>query len=114
MSDDQLKFLALLQQPPARFTIEQAAWTLNFQIYEILTLVTLRLLKPIGNPKPNSTKFFIAQDILDLAKDRTWLIRATNALYQYRFNRNNQQKAQRSAVPMPGLVHLPQGRNTGY
>ena len=95
MSDDQRQFLSLLGQPPARFTVEQTAIVLNFQDYEILALVTLRILKPIGSPAKNATKFFIALDVLDLAKDKTWLTKATNALYQLRNKKNNLQKSRR-------------------
>ena len=95
MSDDQRQFLSLLGQPPARFTVEQTAIVLNFQDYEILALVTLRILKPIGSPVKNATKFFIALDVLDLAKDKAWLTKATNALYQLRFKKNNLQKSRR-------------------
>ena len=92
MSDDQRQFLLLLRQPPARFTVEQTAWALNFQPYEILVLVTLRHLKPIGSPAANATKLFMAQEILELARDKAWLTRATNALYQHRFKKNRHQK----------------------
>jgi len=73
MNDDQRQFLSLLRQPLARLTVEQTAWALNFQHYEIGTLVTLRHLKPIGNPAPNAPKHFHAKDILELAGNKTWL-----------------------------------------
>ena len=38
-----------------------------------------RLLKPLGNPPPNSVKFFAASELLEHIEDRTWLARVTNA-----------------------------------
>ena len=101
MSDDQRQFLLLLRQPPARFTAEQTAWALNFQPYEIQTLVTVRLLKPIGSPAPNATKHFHAKEILELAGDKTWLTKATNALYQHRFKKNSRQKSCQNGLVVP-------------
>jgi len=109
MSEDQQRFLALLRQPQARFTVEQTAWALNFQPYEILVLVTLRLLRPLGSPPaPNAMKYFPALKILDLAKDEAWLLKATNALYNHRFKKNRLQKARRMNPSQTELFSPPE------
>ena len=82
MSDDQHRFLMLLGRPPARWTVEQTAWALNCQPHDVPTLVAAKLLKPLGNPPPNSVKFFAPLEVLELIKDRTWLAKVTNALHQ--------------------------------
>ena len=46
-------------------------------------LVAARLLKPLGNPPPNSVKFFAMLELLEQSKDRTWLAKVTNALNQH-------------------------------
>ncbi len=92
MSDDQHRFLALLGQPPARLTAEQAAWVLNCQAYDVAILVMARLLKPLGSPAPNSVKFFATADILELAKDRTWLAKLTNTVAQHWREKNLRKK----------------------
>jgi hypothetical protein len=46
-------------------------------------LVAARLLKPLGNPQPNSVKYFAAVEVLELAKDRAWLARMTNDVNQH-------------------------------
>jgi hypothetical protein len=46
-------------------------------------LVAARLLKPLGNPPPNSVKFFAASDVLDQTKDRAWLAKVTQTLIQH-------------------------------
>src|SRR5208283_164358 len=43
---------------PARLDATQAAWYLGFEPHEIPRLVTAGLLKPLGHPARNSTKFF--------------------------------------------------------
>ena len=83
MRDEQQRFLTLLGQLPARLTAEQAAWVLNCQAHDVPVLVAARLLKPLGNPPPNSVKFFAALELLEQAKDRTWLAKVTNALNQH-------------------------------
>ncbi|HTB84138.1 MAG TPA: hypothetical protein VK742_10835 [Candidatus Sulfotelmatobacter sp.] len=83
MKEEQNQFLRLLGQSPARLTAEQVAWVLNCQPHDIPVLVATRLLKPLGNPQPNSVKYFAALEVLELVKDRAWLVRMTNALNQH-------------------------------
>jgi hypothetical protein len=80
MKDDQLRFLAVLGQLPARLTAEQAGWVLNCQSHDIPALVNARLLKPLGNPSTNGTKYFATADLLETAKDRSWLVKMTTAI----------------------------------
>jgi hypothetical protein len=97
MRDDQHRFLALLGQLPARLTAEQAAWVLNCQVHDIPALVAARLLKPLGNPPPNGIKFFGTVDLLELIKDRAWLVKVTNAVNQH-WHRQNAQRKGRPAI----------------
>jgi hypothetical protein len=83
MKEDQYRFLTLLGQLPARLTAEQAAWVLNCQARDIPILVAARLLKPLGNPPPNSVKYFATLEVVELGKERTWLAKVTNALNQH-------------------------------
>jgi hypothetical protein len=73
---------------PAHLTAEQVAWVLNCQAHDVPVLVAARLLKPLGNPPPNSVKFFAASELLEQVKDRTWLAKVTNALNQHWQKRN--------------------------
>ena len=88
MREDQHRFLVLLGQLPARLTAEQAAWAINCQPHDVPILVAARLLKPLGNPRPNTVKYFAANEVLELSKDRTWLAKVTNALNQHWQNKN--------------------------
>lgn len=93
MKEDQHRFLSLLGQLPVRLTAEQAAWALNCQPHDIPALMTARLLKPLGNPAQNGIKFFATADVLELAKDRSWLARMTNTICQHWQRKNAHQKA---------------------
>jgi hypothetical protein len=92
MRDDQHQFLLLLGQLPARLTVEQAAWVLNCQPHDVPVLVSSRLLKPLGNPPPNGIKFFAAEDLLELTKDRAWLVKVTTAINQHWHKQNANKK----------------------
>jgi hypothetical protein len=80
MKDDQHRFLSLLGQLPVRLTAEQAGWVLNCQPHDIPALIHARLLKPLGNPAVNGTKYFATADLLETAKDRAWLVKMTTAI----------------------------------
>ena len=92
MKDDQLRFLAILGQLPARLTAEQAGWVLNCQPHDIPALVNARLLKPLGNPAQNGAKFFCTADILETLKDRSWLTKVTNTINQHWQRQNGRKK----------------------
>lgn len=91
MKEDQNQFLRLLGQIPARLTAEQTAWVLNCQPHDIPLLVSAKLLKPLGNPAPNGVKYFAALEVKELATDRTWLSKVTNAINQH-WQRKNAKK----------------------
>ena len=92
MREDQHQFLALVGQPPARLSVEQAAWMLGCQTHDMPILISSKLLKPLGNPAPNAIKFFATADVLDLVKDRSWLAKITNIIGQHWHKRNMRQK----------------------
>ena len=92
MKDDQHRFLSLSGQLPARLTVEQVAWMLNCQPHDIAALLAARLLKPLGNPPANGIKFFSTDDVLEHIKDRSWLIKVTNAIIQHWQRQNGRKK----------------------
>lgn len=71
MREDCQQFLSLVGLPPARLTVEQAAWVLGCQAHDVPVLVAAKLLRPLGNPPPNGIKFFATAELLELAKDRS-------------------------------------------
>jgi hypothetical protein len=105
MKDDQHRFLSLLGQLPARLTAEQAGWVLNCQSHDVPALVNARLLKPLGNPSQNSTKYFATVDVLELTKDRSWLVKVSNAISQHWQKQNARKK---NYSPLLDLSTIPQ------
>ena len=71
---------------------------LNCQPHDIPALIHSRLLKPLGNPSANGTKYFATADLLETAKDRSWLVKMTTAINSHWQNRN----ARKRSVPMDG------------
>jgi hypothetical protein len=92
MKEDQQRFLSLLGQLPVRLTAEQAGWVLNCQAHDIPALVNARLLKPLGTPSQNGAKYFSTVDVLEKAKDSSWLIKVTNTICQHWQHQNARKK----------------------
>jgi hypothetical protein len=92
MKEDQIRFLSLLGQLPARLTAEQAGWVLNCQAHDIPALIAARLLKPLGNPAQNSTKYFATADVLEKTKDSSWLVKVTNIISQHWQHQNSRKR----------------------
>lgn len=108
MSDDQQRFLALLGRVPARLTVDQVAWVLNCQPHDVPVLVAARLLRPLGNPPTNGIKFYAAADILELAQDRAWLVKATNTVSQHWQKKNQLKRHSHSNGNRDAVDSLPQ------
>lgn len=92
MREEKHQFLMLSGQVPARLTAEQTAWILNCQPHDVPILVAAHLLKPLGNPLPNSVKYFAASEVLEHSKDRTWLSKITNTINQHWKRKNAAKK----------------------
>ncbi len=105
MREEQHRFLSLLGQLPARLTVEQAAWVLNCQPHDVPVLVAAKLLKPLGNPPANGIKFFCAADLLEQIKDRSWLVKMSNAVNHHWHNQNAKRKG-RSVNGLSPIVNL--------
>jgi len=106
MKEEQARFLSLLGQLPARLTAEQAGWVLNCQPHDIPALVNARMLKPLGNPSPNSTKYFATADVLEMTKDRGWLVKVSNTICQHWQKQNARKKSHSSDSPQNGPALL--------
>ena len=106
MREDQQQFLRLLGRLPARLTAEQAGWVLNCQPHDIPALVAAKLLKPLGNPSPNTIKFFATADLLELMQDRNWLMRVTSTINLHWHNKNARKKNRLSDSPPASQISL--------
>jgi hypothetical protein len=92
-----------LRRLPGRMCAEQAAPVLGFQTHDLPILVRAKLLMPLGNPRPNATKYFDAQQITVCAADTDWLNQATRALYRY-WDRQNQRRREQCDGAMDKLA----------
>jgi hypothetical protein len=90
--EDKNTFLGILGQLPARLTAEQTGFLLNCQVHDIPSLVNARLLKPLGNPGKNAAKYFATADVLEMAKDRAWLVKVTNTISQHWQHQNTRKR----------------------
>ena len=66
---------------------------LSFNEHDIPILVAAGLLRPLGNPPANGIKFFAEVEVRELAGDRCWLAKATNAIHRYWFDKNRRRTA---------------------
>ena len=73
---------------PARLSATQTAWFLGFEPHEISILLATGLLKPLGHPPRNGTKFFATETLEQLRRDEKWLARASDAICNYWRERN--------------------------
>jgi len=65
---------------PARLSSAQVGAVLGFSCCDVTVLMSRKLLKPLGRPAQNSTKYFATIEIEALTSDRDWLGRATQLL----------------------------------
>lgn len=108
MKDEQHRFLSVAGLLPVRLNSEQAGWVLNCQPHDIPALITARLIKPLGTPAQNSTKYFCTADILEAAKERTWLVKMTAAINGH-WQKQNAKKKDHAANNAPhGLSEIGQ------
>jgi hypothetical protein len=106
MKDDQHRFLSLMGQLPVRLTAEQAGWVLNCQPHDIPALIHARMLKPLGNPSANGAKYFATADLLETAKDRSWLVKMTTVINQHWQKQNFRKKCHSAKGSQNGASSL--------
>ncbi len=82
----------------------QVAWVLNCQPHDVPVLVLARLLKPLGNPQPNSVKYFATVELIELMEDRTWLAKVTNTVTQHWQKKNQRKRSVCRAVETVGVA----------
>lgn len=84
---------------PARLNGTQTAWYLGFEPHEIPMLVAAGLLKPLGHPARNSTKFFATETLEQLRRDEKWLARASDSIAGYWRARNARRQFPHGRAP---------------
>jgi hypothetical protein len=61
--------------------------------------------KPLGSPSANGTKYFATSDLLETARDRSWLVKMTTAINAHwqRQNARNRKGLQGDAATLAEL-----------
>ena len=87
--------LALLscRRLPGRLTTGEAAVVIGCAEHDIPVLVATGLIKPLGNPAPNSPKYFAAVDVQTAAADPKWLGKATRVISNHWRTKNIRRKS---------------------
>jgi hypothetical protein len=80
----------LLRTPrlPGRLNTSQTAAVLGFSDHDLPILVLKKLLRPLGKPVLNSTKYYAAREMESLASDVAWLSKATQTLSDHWSQKN--------------------------
>ena len=92
--NNDLKAILNLNRLPARLTTAQTAACLGFKPHDIPVLAAREFLKPLGEPMPNSEKYYARAKVLERADDEEWLSLATAALSQH-WEKKNARKAKK-------------------
>jgi hypothetical protein len=101
MDQEREKFLNL-REKPARVTVEEAAWILRCAMHDIPILVANGLLKPLGHPVDNATKFFAYDTLQELKHDLKWLARVTDAISEHWKLKNARKSENAGQFSSPG------------
>ena len=86
--NNEITTLLRTQRLPGRLTVPQVAAILGFQPHDIPVLVNKKLLRLLGRPEPNATKYFASAEIEKLGQDSAWLGKATQTMYEHWRGRN--------------------------
>lgn len=93
--NNELKAILNLNNPPARLNTAQTAAYLGFKPHDIPVLAARGFLKPLGDPMPNSDKYYARARVLERLDDEEWLSLATAALSQH-WQKKNARKTKKT------------------
>ena len=88
MNQDKVAFMSF-PRPPGRMTTEETAWYLGFSRHDIPVLVHYKLLKPLGSPPQNATRYFSGSDLEKARMNSKWLDRASFTLIRHWRKKND-------------------------
>jgi|ERR1035438_4321483 hypothetical protein len=84
---------------PARIDVAATAKLLGFAESDVQVLMSLGKLTPLGDPAPNSPKWFAAVEVLRLAVDQDWLHKTTRDVAKFwRHKRDRSQSIMLKAI----------------
>ena len=74
---------------PARLTVQQVALMLNTTDEGVYVITARKLLKPLGHPPRNGTKYYAKAQVQKLALDDAWLARMSDTLVRFKWEKNH-------------------------
>jgi hypothetical protein len=83
---------------PARLNVEHVARRFNTTHEGVYVITALRLLKPLGKPPANGTKYYARCYIERLENDEAWLAKMSDALVKYKWDKNHGKTKQEEAL----------------
>jgi hypothetical protein len=111
MNQDREKFLNL-KDKPARLNVEETAWYLGFATHDIPILISNSLLKALGHPADNATKYFAFDIVEQHHHDAKWLAHATDAIMKHWKFKNARRKENTGRLSPQGNVSDQSGKTT--
>jgi len=104
--NSQSEILAIPMRIQARQDATRTARLLGFAPNDIPVLIAAKMLRPLGKPVPNSTKYFATCYIEALAQDTDWLDAATQIIYDHWRGKNDRKtvNALRTQTATPEAV----------
>jgi hypothetical protein len=93
LSKEEVHALLTCCRLPGRLTTGETAALLGFAEHDIPILIARKQLNPLGDPAPNSPKYFAGVVIGKLASDEEWLSKATRSLARYWRQKNTRGKS---------------------
>jgi len=83
MNPERKEFLSVARALPGRIDSQETAWLLGFAVHDVPILVRAGLLKPLGHPPANCTKYFATDELQKLRSDTRWLAKASDAVVKH-------------------------------
>jgi hypothetical protein len=99
--NNDLKAILNLGRLPARLSTPLTAACLGFKVHDIPVLAARGFLKPLGQPVPNSDKYYARSRVLELADDEEWLSQATAELSQHWQDKNARKAKKQNGHAQP-------------
>lgn len=84
------------EQLPERLTVQQVALMLHTTDEGVYVITARKLLKPLGHPPRNGTKYYGKTQLRRLAEDDDWLGRISDALVKFKWEKNHAMKNETS------------------
>ena len=81
-TEDELAYMDATGQPIARLNKCQTALALGFKPHNLAVLNRKGLLMPLGSLSPYCEHYYSAVDIMEKAKNKQWLAKATRVLQE--------------------------------